>query len=160
MNLLDLPDPENELLAFPAYYCHQLASEINIDRDLPRLKSAGLLKEYSDRTEYSAGLLDGIASGKVPKDGAIPPWEYQGGTTPSAIAHYATSVSKEAAYLTSLDLRRRLIYAKKWLNDAVAHADKLKAVAKDQQPLHHRTEVTHQRTWLSVFDDFLRRRSS
>ena len=158
LNLQDLVGAESDRLAYPAYYCDQLASEINISDDLPKLAKAKVLDNFMDVTTFSAPLLKGIARGIVPKDGAIPQWDYRGGITGEAAAHFATSVSKHVAYMSGLaDDGKRVKSVKKWLTTADGLVGKLMSVIKD---LHQRTEVAHQRTWLRVFEDFLKRRDS
>lgn len=165
LNLAELADDEaKDRLAYPAYYCHQLASEINISQDLPRIAKAGRLDDYADVTRYSEPLLRAIREGiDLTKGDAIPDWQYQGGTTPASRGHFASAVGREAGEFVRLPADARIERARRWLASAVRLADELPTVvssSENDSPLHQRTEVSHQRSWQQAFESFLLRKDS
>jgi hypothetical protein len=136
---LQLKDMEDQTArAFSAYYSHQLAAEINVQKDLPRILGAELLDALADETEESRPLLASM------RQTGRPPINWTGQNIKAARTHFMTAVIRETALVSGLpDDAARRAYASNWLAGATALAAKLTVVGN----LNERTEISHQRRW-------------
>lgn len=148
---------EDRGAAYPSYYSHQLASEINVGDDLVRIVRAKKLSLFEDRTPFSSGLLQALSRGKTPAD--VPDWAYLQTNHANARGHFMTALGRETAALERLDPEAKLRYGTKWLASATRLADELTALAEDGPALHDRTEVSHQDSWQKAFAAFLKKRN-
>jgi hypothetical protein len=154
----ELPDVESEGgIAFPAYYSHPLASEIQVGDDLMKIAKAGKLEDIADETKFSEGLLRALRSGKKPGD--VPQWEYRAGNHTVARGHFYSAIGREVDVLQPLGQEQRYNYAQKWLDRAARLADELAQLSEaPHDRLNARTELTHQRGWKTAFEKFVKNR--
>jgi hypothetical protein len=131
-------------LPTPAFYSHRLGGELH-PKDLDQLRLAGRLDLVDDQTPASGPLFRALRAGQTMGEVLQVLW-----TVHTARAHFNQVAIRESAALDALGGSGRIAHTRAWLRSAVECAKAVKEACQD--PLHDRTSVTHQSTWLKAFE--------
>lgn len=101
----------------------------------------------TDETPASSGLLRALRK-KGGVVASVPEWVYRKGNTTAAREHFASALIRENAVMRALPPVQRLDAAKRWLDNAIAVAQRVSTLGD----FNVRTALGHQRAWRAVLD--------
>ena len=131
--------------AFPLYWSHASAVDINLERDFDALVGAGLLPVITDTTTASAGLLAAASQGVGVAN--VPAWRYQQSNVRTAAEHFfLSSVAAEQRLGALTALQDRLDFVEQWLSGALTRCQRVDSALGAQA----KSRMTHVSAWLDA----------
>jgi hypothetical protein len=146
LRLVDLDDRDFSA-AYPRYFSAHLAGDIGIKGDLLRVSQRGLRDRAFLRTKAARRLHEALGRGEPAE--SLVEWNYIQGNHDAAMPHYYESVYRLGKHLHSLGREERVDWMHDFLRNALGLARDMAGI---KPKLSSKTDLSHQQTWLSVYE--------
>jgi len=134
--------------ARPRYHSLALAGDIGLKEDLARIQQAGLADKFMTPTSADGVLRAALQRGKTAED--VPEWRHSLNNCTAAQRHYLEIASDTGAKLEKMTPDNRRKWVREWLKNSVY----LVSVLKEKNLVGMSTDISHQKVWLDVFEEW------